>query len=82
MVDCPKDRGAIGFFDVRHPCSGPDERLDAARARGVEFVAGHPIDEVDRLMFEFPTEALQSRVHPGVMVALNEHRPAGDPREI
>lgn len=51
---------------------------DAARAKGAELIAGQAVDEIDRLMDEFAKEALQSRLHPGAMAALNEHRPAGD----
>lgn len=51
---------------------------DAARARGAELIAGYAVDGIDRLMDEFTKEALQSRVHPGAMAALNEHRLAGD----
>ncbi len=51
---------------------------DAARAKGAELIAGHWVDEIDRLMDEFAKEALQSRLHPGAMAALNEHLLAGD----
>jgi HAD superfamily hydrolase (TIGR01490 family) len=51
---------------------------DAARAKGAELIAGQAVDEIDRLMDEFAKEALQSRLHPGAMAALNEHLLAGD----
>lgn len=51
---------------------------DTARAKGAELIAGQAVDDIDRLMDEFVKESLESRLHPGAMVALNEHRLAGD----
>lgn len=51
---------------------------DRARARGGRLMAGHSVDEVDRLMDEFAREALRPRLHPGAMAALDDHLRAGD----
>ncbi len=51
---------------------------DTARAKGAELIAGQSVDDIDRLMDEFVKGSLESRLHPGAMVALNEHRLAGD----